>query len=212
MGGQVHGYQGQIDAARTPYRSHGPLDMVSLALAGVIAQAACRLPPYDMPIAGLDRSELAMLRDRIFPGLPLSFLPDRRAGTEETRCDEFDDLLALLLEHRSFDHDESRWLAYAIATACMGGNHLWQDMGLPDRRTLSWLMTHHFSTLSARNAGDMKWKKFFYRQLCERAGLFVCRSPSCGVCADYATCFGPEEGDELVAHGSPVAMPLPASV
>ena len=47
--------------------------------------------------------------------------------------------------------------------------------------------------LAQRNSGDTKCKKFLYRQLCERAGLMGCRSPSCGECADYAACFGPED-------------------
>jgi nitrogen fixation protein NifQ len=40
----------------------------------------------------------------------------------------------------------------------------------------------------------MKWKKFFYRQLCERAGVPICKSPHCAECCDRALCFGPEEG------------------
>jgi NifQ len=34
----------------------------------------------------------------------------------------------------------------------------------------------HFPTLAAKTIGDMKWKKFFYRQLCERAGIPICKS------------------------------------
>ncbi|NMG46239.1 nitrogen fixation protein NifQ, partial [Aromatoleum toluvorans] len=85
-------------------------------------------------------------------------------------------------------------LAHALATACMGNNHLWQDLGLPHRRALSQLMEEQFTTLSRRNTGDMKWKKFLYKQLCEREEIFVCKSPSCGECSDYQACFGPEEG------------------
>jgi nitrogen fixation protein NifQ len=39
----------------------------------------------------------------------------------------------------------------------------------------------------------MKWKKFFYKQICEREGFKLCKSPSCGECVDYNKCFGPEE-------------------
>jgi nitrogen fixation protein NifQ len=49
-----------------------------------------------------------------------------------------------------------------------------------------------FPALVARNAGDMKWKKFLYRQLCEREQLLICKSPSCSVCSDLPVCFGPE--------------------
>lgn len=185
--------------------SKRPDDAVALALAGVIAQAPCRLRPYNTAIAGLDQAALNALRERFFPALPFSLLADRRAAGAGA-ADEFDDLVALLLDHRSFDDDETRWLAHAVATASMGANHLWQDMGLPGRAALSWLMNHHFTSLAERNKGDMKWKKFFYRQLCERAELFVCRSPSCGVCSDYAQCFGPEEACEPAAPG-PSAIP-----
>jgi nitrogen fixation protein NifQ len=47
--------------------------------------------------------------------------------------------------------------------------------------------------LKARNDRDMKWKRFFYKQLCNQEGVYTCRSPSCEVCADYVRCFGPEE-------------------
>ena len=85
----------------------------------------------------------------------------------------------------------------------MADNHLWQDLGLPSRKELSLLMQTHFTGLAQRNSGDMKWKKFLYRQLCERAGLMVCRSPSCGVCSDYQACFGPEKQFIVpLSHGS----------
>jgi nitrogen fixation protein NifQ len=58
---------------------------------------------------------------------------------------------------------------------------------------LSELMHGRFTSLAERNTQDMKWKKFLYKQLCERAEIRVCKAPSCGVCTDYAKCFGPEE-------------------
>jgi len=54
-------------------------------------------------------------------------------------------------------------------------------------------MTRNFPVLAAKNDRDMKWKKFLYKQLCQREGIYICRAPSCEVCADYAKCFGPEE-------------------
>ena len=53
--------------------------------------------------------------------------------------------------------------------------------------------------LSASNTGDMKWKKFHNRLLCVRAELFVCKSPNCRACNDYAQCFSVEEGAALPA-------------
>jgi nitrogen fixation protein NifQ len=181
------GYVELMDAAAHPDHS------VTLAFAGVMALGVQRRPPYDVPIAGVDTSELAAILGHYFPDLRAPIAGTAIRADDVSRIDEFDDLVALLLEHRSFDDEETHWLAYAIATACMGENHLWQDMGLPNRNVLSWLIKHYFTRLAARNTGDMRWKKFFYRELCERAEVLACKSPSCGECVDYAVCFEPAE-------------------
>ena len=90
----------------------------------------------------------------------------------------------------------------------MRDNHLWQDMGLPNRALLSRLMAHNFPALAARNVGDMKWKKFFYRQLCEQANVPICKSPNCADCVDYRVCFGHEEGASLLV-AIPAAQDAP---
>ena len=82
--------------------------------------------------------------------------------------------------------------ANIVATACAGRDHLWQDLGLASREELSRLMWVNFPGLARANTGDMKWKKFLYRRLCANEGIYVCPAPSCGVCKDYAKCFGPE--------------------
>ena len=173
-----------------------PDDVDTLAFAGVISLAGQRSEPYGVPIGGLGRESLYCLLTAHFPGFDaqdlLAACPTDDSCHGE-RADEFADLLSLLLEHRSFDTDVCIWVAHAIATASMGGNHLWQDMGLPDRKALSQLIERNFTSLFVRNVGDMKWKKFFYRQLCERAEVLICKSPSCGVCVDYRVCFGPED-------------------
>jgi nitrogen fixation protein NifQ len=106
--------------------------------------------------------------------------------------DEFDDLLQLLLDYRTATDEASEQLCYTIAMAALGDNHLWQDLGFSSRKELSTLMQTNFPALVAKNSGDMKWKKFFYRQLCERAAVPICKSPHCAECCDYAVCFGPE--------------------
>ena len=109
------------------------------------------------------------------------------------RRDEYDDLFMLLLDHGSMGSDEEAELAREIAAACLGDNHLWQDLGLPDRQRLSDMLDEHFHSLFVKNSANMKWKKFFYKQLCERMEVFACRSPSCAICVDYDNCFGPED-------------------
>lgn len=111
----------------------------------------------------------------------------------KNRMDEYDDIVNLLMDHACDNTPATHDLAVYIAQACMGENHLWQDMQLPCRAALSELMRIWFPALAAKNSGDMKWKKFFYKQLCERADIFICKSPTCGVCIDYDKCFGPED-------------------
>jgi len=112
------------------------------------------------------------------------------------RMDEYDDIIELLMDHRHNDSEEIRRIVVWIAEACMGNQHLWQDMQLPNRLALTALIQHHFPAIAAKNTGDMKWKKFFYRQLCERAEIPICKSPSCNACVDYDKCFDNQETTE----------------
>lgn len=141
---------------------------------------------------GLDPGAYADLVARHFPTLIPGELPPGLVPPED-RQDERHDLTALLLEHRAGRDPSEVWMAGIVAAACMGGDHLWQDLGLWSRADLSQLMTDNFPFLAAKNDRDMKWKKFLYRQICEREGIPVCPAPSCQACADYAKCFAPEE-------------------
>jgi nitrogen fixation protein NifQ len=118
-------------------------------------------------------------------------------ATSAERVDEYEDVRDLLLDGAvsaagSCDADVVA-LAEAVARACMGDDHLWFDLGLPSRAELSGLLHEHFPTLASRNTSNMRWKKFFYKQLCEQVGIKACRAPSCGVCAHFGECFGSEE-------------------
>ena len=170
----------------TPHKQ----DLCTLAFVGVIGQslAACRQPL----LRGLSEDRLRALLAIYFPGTVWE--PAAGVPAPETGDDEFHDLLELLLESRARPDEAGAWLCHAIATAAMGENHLWQDMGLPNRQALSDLLRDNFPGLAAKNSGDMKWKKFFYRQLCERAGVPICKAPHCAECCDRARCFGPEDG------------------
>ncbi|NTV95018.1 MAG: nitrogen fixation protein NifQ [Thiobacillus sp.] len=110
-------------------------------------------------------------------------------GLDAGRAPERDDLVALMLEGRAEVDRSEVWMARIVAAACMAGDHLWQDLGLWSRVDLSRLMTENFPHLAAKNDRDMKWKKFLYRQICDREGIPVCPAPSCQACADYAKCF-----------------------
>ncbi len=141
---------------------------------------------------GLDDGAFAALVVRHFPYLDMQALP-RPCGSDAARLAERQDLIDLMLEHRAGRDPSEDWMARIVAAACMGGDHLWQDLGLWSRKDLSRLMTENFPHLAAKNVHDMKWKRFLYKQLCQREGVYVCRAPSCEVCVDYVHCFGPEE-------------------
>ncbi len=113
-------------------------------------------------------------------------------GCDPLRAEEHGELVELLVAHRADESRETLWLAFTIATACLGDNHLWQDMGLAGREELSGLLRRHFTRLYEKNVHNMKWKKFFYKELCRQAQVTLCKAPSCRVCSDYAACFGPE--------------------
>ena len=174
-------------------------DPATLAIAGVLASAFERDGETLLPLPGLRADDTRRLMSHWFPGADRALGLDWRrldhARRSEPRADEIEDVAALLVESaaRHRGADPVRWLAHAMACACLGGNHLWQDLQLPSRQELSTLLQDWFPALAARNTRNMKWKKFFYKQLCERADLRICKSPSCEVCSDHAVCFGPEE-------------------
>lgn len=187
-------------------QARDPADLATLALAGVIAGRP-GIPITGIPIIGIGAADYARLLERYFPGV--ASIPDGNDIAGSTRAEEVLDILQLLLESRSVDGEEATWVAHAVATACLGGNHLWQDLQLPNRQALSDLLATYFRPLFARNTGNMKWKKFFYKQLCDRAEINLCKAPSCGVCSDYAQCFGPEDASPKAVETEPSARAQP---
>lgn len=175
-------------------------DPAALALAGVLATAFERHGRGLLPLPGLDAGATRRLLAHWFPGadraLGLDWAALTLAERVEPRADEIDELVSLLRDHAdpaAGPAEQSDAVAWALACASLGANHLWQDLQLPSRRELSVLIGHWFPHLAARNTHHMKWKKFLYKQLCLRAELYICKAPSCSSCADHALCFGPED-------------------
>jgi len=128
--------------------------------------------------------------------VPAPTLPPALWALRGRREDEVADVMSLLLDHAdpaAGGAAEAARVAETVAVACLGDQHLWQDLQFGSRAELSALMRHWFPALVARNHADMKWKKFLYKQLCEREELFICKAPSCAECSDRPLCFGPEE-------------------
>lgn len=172
-------------------------DKLSRAFAGVIHTAGKGvIQPPNLGM-GLPIKKFVELLETYFPGSSQEVCGEsfREAYTERVSslASEFDDIVELLLEHRSDDAEYNVWAAHAVASGCMGSDHLYHDMGLPDRHTLSSLLERYFTTLFHKNTGNMKWKKFFYKQLCDRAEVIMCPARNCQSCIDYHNCFGLDE-------------------
>jgi nitrogen fixation protein NifQ len=87
-----------------------------------------------------------------------------------------------------------------IARRAMEPDHLWQDLGLRDRGELSALLHRHFAPLARQNTDNMKWKRFFYRMICDSEGFALCTTPICSDCTDFDMCFGEETGEARLAR------------
>ena len=142
---------------------------------------------------GLGESAYRAMMAYHFPYVDASLIAAGGRAVEPTRSDEMEDLRRLLWQNGSGAEPSQTWMVDILIAGCMGADHLWQDLGLWCRADLSTLMNDNFAPLARRNDRDMKWKKFLYKQLCESEGIYVCRAPSCEVCADYRNCFGPED-------------------
>lgn len=117
------------------------------------------------------------------------------------QVDEEAQMLENLLRSFAAPGDEAAgWLAAIIACRALRANHLWQDLGLRARGELNRLLAAHFPALAAGNTANMKWKKYFYRQLCAQEGFVLCTAPSCAACGDFEACFGEESGESRLAR------------
>ncbi|MCA6116886.1 nitrogen fixation protein NifQ [Bradyrhizobium sp. WSM 1738] len=148
---------------------------------------------------GLSSHELAAVLEQYFPSIRISReeLPLR---VKRNESDEAAMLRDLLLAQRSTEGDVGNWLAAMIARRAIEPNHLWEDLGLRGRGELSRLLCRHFAPLAARNTNNMRWKRFFYRTLCEDDGLVMCTTPVCTQCNDFNLCFGDESGESRMAE------------
>lgn len=151
--------------------------------------------PYPTASAlGLDEDTLESLLLLCFPGVHSAdvaalSLPVSAASPE---CNE--DLLSILLAQVPTGRGLNQllvscWLARILATRASLPGHLWVAMGLTERPQLTAAIRRHLPSLAAANRQNMRWKRFFFKQLCDLNGGTMCKAPNCGVCSDYAVCF-----------------------
>lgn len=147
---------------------------------------------------GVGGIPLAVLLWTHIPGHPV-LAPDDYAASDE--CEEQAWVRDLLLRNLTHDNSLSRTVAAIVARRAMQSDHLWEDLGLPDRAALTKLMQRHFGPLAALNEGaGMRWKRFLYRQLCEEEGMSHCTSPTCSTCVDVDKCFEPASTEAMLAR------------
>jgi len=146
---------------------------------------------------GIAGTRLAILLMLNVPGHPLLAPEDYEASPEPEEQGWVRDLL---LRNVATDLEITPWLAEIIARRAMQANHLWEDLGLPNRDALNKLMWRHFTALFEANQGRMRWKRFFYRALCEEEGLSHCTSPTCADCEDVERCFEPDSVEAQIAR------------
>ncbi len=184
-------------AARTP----GCGEFGAHVAASILAISAADAGDYAQPqgaSAGLPAQQFGALVREFFPkasALRLFALSETIERPDEETC-----LLELLERCTTAREPFEMLLAAMIARRAQRPNHLWQDLGLNNRGELSELMKRHFKPLAMRNTADMKWKKFFYRQICADEGFMLCAAPSCAECDDFENCFGEETGELLLAR------------
>lgn len=136
---------------------------------------------------GLTPVQLADMVSTWFPGLSL---PDLDVPDPERLPDQ-EAIALLLLWQGGSKTPEAHWLAAIIARRALETRHLWEDLGLPSRQALGNLLAIHFPRLFAANTENMRWKKFFYRQICSDNEFALCLSPTCDECEEYTDCFAP---------------------
>ena len=166
--------------------------VVELGLLEVAEDAACDLAAA----IGLDEAAL----DALAPWHPSLAQSKGALGAERIACDDEIALRSLLEAACVAPPPFTTILPAIVARRSMREDHLWQDLGLPHRAALSQLMAAAFPSLYSGNDRDMKWKRFFYRALCEAEGFSLCAVPHCRDCSDFERCFGAEDGESAFAR------------
>ncbi|GEM_PF-669733 len=195
----------------------------SLALASILVHR-CNCPTAPRRLAlGLGEAELRALVGRFFPALldhwqhgpclrphlgltctHVNLPVDHDHFADRLLEQEEHQLRRLLLRHGAGRGPGPVAFARLVARACMEPDHLWTSLGFAHRDLLSGLMQRHFPGLVALNQRDMRWKKFFYKLLCEEEAVRTCKASSCEICPHHHECY------VMPSPGSgPAAVPPP---
>lgn len=155
--------------------------------------------PYDTATAlGLDDNDLSAILEDYFPGVDRALLVQYSKPTAERSAERNRELLAILLSHLPIEsgnrklHNSVR-LAHILAARAALPGHLWVAMGLFERQELTAAIRRHLPSLVVANHQNMRWKRYLFKQVCDRNGGMMCKAPNCGVCSDYELCFAVDD-------------------
>lgn len=134
------------------------------AITGVLDSAdKGHLPPFaatlgmryeEFSLIQVEHSKDSLLRLPFYFDLIAEWMPDL-----------FPPLVEMLWERHSCDDKINWWVAHAIACACFGKRHLWQDLGLQGKEELSRLLASRFPKLYRHNFSDLDWNSFIFQEL-----------------------------------------------
>ena len=161
---------------------------------------ACLLAVTDQETAplhlalGLTELQLDILLNTVFPQIDRQIVftaPELKTSAPLESNSELLSLLRSYLPPKGDDIYEKLavYLTQIIAARAAHPGHLWVAMGLFDRPQLSAIIDLYLPLLLKANDKKMRWKRFLFKQICERNGGMMCKSPNCQDCSDYPLCF-----------------------
>lgn len=155
---------------------------------------ACQETDEIASALGLAETDLVTLLKEFYPGISLAELKPYGNHCDTSVAEVHEDILNLLREHLPTAHAQhnlrtSVWLCYILAARVSRPGHLWVAMGLFERPQLTASIKRHLPSLAEANNQNMRWKRYLYKQICDRNGGTMCKAPNCGVCSDYSLCF-----------------------
>lgn len=171
----------------------GPLS-AQHAIDGVIASSESGHLPLFAATLGMRSEEFSLLLpgNKLDPAVQSPLHP---ALLAEWVPDLFPPLVEMLWNNTSHE-DVANWCAaHAVACACFGQRHLWQDLGLGSRAEVSRLLAERFTWIYIRNSSNMKWKRFIFQELGQHLGMDELSPPGCADCEDFERCFSRHESD-----------------
>jgi hypothetical protein len=186
-------------AGRRIARPVGPLSaddalLVQRVLGHVLeSQVRGQLPPLSWHSGLAEEERHAVRREWPRSSELWEELDERRASMARIADDSnlMLPLRDLLLAHRSSVDPVLTVLANALACACLGSRHLWQDLAATGRDEVSHLLALGFPALHDSNLRNLRWKRHLFLVLGAQLGTEDLRPPKCDGCDNYDACFAP---------------------